>query len=63
MVELYFRITEDAVALLIFHFHFVVVCYMLKTEFPFPEIGKNIFVFIKRRNVFSYDILFSVYMY
>lgn len=41
MVELYFRITEDIVALLIFHFHFVVVCYMLTTEFPFSEIGKT----------------------
>lgn len=27
-------------ALLTFHFHFVVVCYMLTTEFPFPETGK-----------------------
>lgn len=40
IVELYFRITEAIVALLIFHFHFMVVCYMLTTEFPFPETGK-----------------------
>lgn len=40
MVELYFRIIEKIVALLIFHFHFVVICYMLTTEFPFPEKGK-----------------------
>lgn len=40
IVELYFRIAEAIVALLIFHFHFVVVCYMLTTEFPFPETGK-----------------------
>lgn len=40
MVELYFRITKDIVAFLMFHFYFVVVCYMLTTEFQFPEIGK-----------------------
>lgn len=40
IVELYFRITKAIVALLIFHFHFMVVCYMLTTEFPFPETGK-----------------------
>ena len=31
----YFKVTEDIVTLLIFHFHFVVVCYMLTTELPF----------------------------
>lgn len=40
MVELYFRITEAGVALLMFHFHFAVVCYMLAIEFPFLETGK-----------------------
>lgn len=44
MVKLYFRIIEKIVALLIFHFHFVVICYMLTTESPFPEKGKYIYI-------------------
>ena len=41
-------------ALLIFHFHFVVVCYMLTTEFPFPETGK-IYLFSLKGGEIPYD--------
>lgn len=62
MVELYFRITKEAVALLIFHFHFVVVCYMLTTAFPFSETGK-IYLFSLKGEMCLVIIFYFLFIY
>lgn len=62
IVELYFQITEDIGALLIFHFHFVVFCCMLATEFPFPETGK-IYLFSLKGEMFLVITFCVIYIY